>query len=100
MAATTTTTYESSAEPEPWAGITEGRIVHVASPDGSHNQPALVVRHWGGGTCNLLVFPDGTNDSNGAFVKAGTAGFGGVWLTSIAHESAGAGTTWHWPERV
>jgi hypothetical protein len=81
-----------------WAGITEGRIVHVPAPDGSHCQPAIVVRHWGSGTCNLLVFPDGTNDSNGSFVRTGSAGFGGHWLTSQVH-GEGPGT-WHWPERV
>lgn len=91
---------EDTTPTEPWAGITEGRIVHVLAPGGAHCQPALVVRHWGGGTCNLLAFPDGTNDSNGAFVKANTSGFGGHWLTSFVFAPDPATGHWHWPERV
>jgi hypothetical protein len=84
--------------PQDPSEVTEGRIVHVRAPDGGHCQPALVVRHWGGGVVNLLAFPDGTNDSNGAFTKAGTAGFGGHWLTSQA--SGDEAGHWHWPERA
>lgn len=87
-------------EPHGYAGITEGRIVHVRPSGVDHCQPAVVVRHWGSGTCNLLVFPDGTNDGVGAFVRAGE-GFGANWLTSLRFSTdPSAPGSWHWPERA
>lgn len=101
-------------ERKPWAGLTEGRIVHVRTPGISHCQPAIVVRAWrdfpgehDNGGANMLLFPDGSND--GA-APVGLGQYALVWLTSIPHEESAiyASTvvvypntrSWHWPERV
>lgn len=92
----------NSDTPQPWTGVTEGRIVHVGhragdTTDVGHCQPAMVVRRFGDtGTVNLLVFRDGSNDAADGQGSAPTH-----WLTSIQHESSGVGSpNWHWPERA
>jgi hypothetical protein len=83
--------------PMPWSGVAEGRIVHVRHNASGRCQAAVVVRHWGGGTVNLQVFRDGSNDAgDGGDPHAATR-----HATSIQHESGvPAGLGWHWPERV
>lgn len=79
---------------EEWNSITEGRIIHIKQPGITHCQPAIVVRHWGNGVVNLIVFQDGVNDSglNTPLV---------IWKTSVPHESDTSHVLvkWHWPER-
>lgn len=88
-------------EAPPWAGITEGRIVHVSVVGVGHCQPAIVVRNWGEGTINAQVFRDGGNDNEGANAP-GTPGAATRWATSLAFEAeaSGDGSHWHWPERA
>ena len=79
-------------------GLTEGRIVHYVIPDnepgaGAH-RPAIVVRVWANGCCNLQVFFDGTNDGNPELPPV-------RWVTSVLHDETGTqGRTWHWIERA
>ena len=83
-----------------------GRIVHFRLSE-DHVRPAVIVRDWGGGTLNLQVLYDGTNDvpglgtandAEGEFPTEdeGRAGLG--WKTSIV-EGDGVGQ-WSWPPRV
>lgn len=91
-----------------------GRIVHVriGGPDDIPDlRPAIVVRDWGGGTVNLQLFLDGTNDrgewdpstaankepSHGLYKNA-DCDKGSAWLTSIL-EGEGVGE-WRWPART
>jgi hypothetical protein len=88
---------DAATTASPYAGITEGRIVHVRRGAG-RCQPAIVVRHWSGGSVNLLVFRDGSNDSG-----LDSAGVEPTrWATSVQHESStvAGNQSWHWPERA
>lgn len=69
-----------------------GRIVHFVMPDGAC-RPAVVVRVWEEGRCNLQVFTDGSND--GAGHESGIK-----WATSVSYSEEAKPSTWHWPERV
>lgn len=85
-------------------GIGAGRIVHVFGWDTRTNgdpgpRAAIIVRDWGerNGSCNLMMFPDGSNDIPNWDGKC-------VWLTSVPFgpSMAGKGYTgavWYWPER-
>lgn len=90
-------------------GLIEGRIVHYvpaehdawlekACKEGRH-LAAMVVRVWGNGVVNLLVFPDGTNDVPQA-ERYDSRVISGLWFTSRAHDASGTPGTWHFPERV
>lgn len=86
-----------------WAGITEGRIVHVRTPGVDHCRAAIIVRAWGGDVVNVVIFRDGSNDHE-------APGFGSYegqgslvsWQTSVGHESQAinGNQSWHWPERA
>jgi len=80
--------------------ITEGRIIHVRTPGLDHCQPAVIVRHWGGGVINALVFRDGSNDREEDWLKP-LDGALVVWRTSIVHQSQAGDDehSWHFPER-
>lgn len=81
-------------------GLTEGRMVHYVLPRhakpnvvGEH-RPATVVKVWDkeAGTCNLMVFVDGTNDW--------PEYTGPVWATSVRYSDLHEEGTWHWMEQV
>lgn len=94
-------------EAPPWAGITEGRIVHVRKLGETRCTAAQVVRVWpsSNGSINVLLFPDGSNDGYTAVAQDPKHGalYALPWMTSVIHESqAGeqSSTSWHFPERV
>jgi hypothetical protein len=94
---------ESTDTPAPVENTTEGRIIHVRMPGISHCIPAIVVRTWGQ-AANVLLFPDGSNDSYAPIGHdpAHGAVYALPWMTSVQHESAtnSDNASWHWPERV
>lgn len=83
---------------------TIGRIVHYVLGGGrseGQHRPAIIIdecNHRFGVNgytreeCQLMVFPDGTND--------GFPTTAPMWATSVPHdEETKAPGTWHWPER-
>jgi len=99
------TQYTDEARRAVFAGLTEGRIVHVRKPDVDHCIAAMVVRAWGGDYINALLFPDGANDG---YAPSPDPKHGAVyalpWATSLRHDGSAAyvpgNPSWHWPERV
>lgn len=96
---------KSDGSQHPFAGLTEGRMIHYVLPEdhinaGEH-RAAIVVKVWNkeSGTINAVVLLDGTND----FVPMLAALMGDVapiaWTTSIRpdFEEKKPGT-WHWIE--
>ena len=79
-------------------GLIEGRIVHVVMTEteqGIKHRPAIIVKVWnqGNGSCNLQVFPDGTND--GKVYERGI-----FWACSYVFDPKGdKPCTWHWIEQ-
>jgi hypothetical protein len=83
-------------EPQPLAGLTEGRMVHYVMPDGrsvGKHRPAIIVQVWdhGTGVANLQVFTDGSNDGS----DVGTR-----WVTSVMYSEDKTPGTWHWIEKA
>jgi hypothetical protein len=83
-------------EPQPLAGLTEGRMCHYVLPDGRNkgeHRPAIVVKVWSTtvGTSNLQVFTDGSNDG---------ADVGTRWVTSVVYSEDKTPGTWHWIEKA
>lgn len=78
---------------------TVGRIVHYRESASDACQAAIVVQPWAGETVNLVLFRDGSNDSQQHGMGAELV----AWKTSIPSMAAAAdgysGPTWHWPER-
>lgn len=73
--------------------IFEGRTVRYVQAPGEY-RAAVVVKHWGGGTCNLFVFCNGAKDEPG---KIGELKTSVPYLTPAQAEKEnhpGLGT-WH-----
>jgi hypothetical protein len=93
---------------DPFATLTEGRMVHFVLPDGKTHRPAIVVRVWDtttNGLVNLQVFLDGTNDridkTNAQWITQEVTARGVMWSTSVKYDATGKEPhTWHWPERA
>ena len=91
---------------DPFAGVTEGRIVHFVMHPGDEVHPrehraAMIVRDFGGGTVNLIVFVDGQNDRESGFAWSGGTLLPTSWVTSVSFDAeAKSARTWHWIERA
>lgn len=81
------------------SGVTVGRIVHFRETPADACQAAIVVQPWTGETVNLVLFRDGSNDTQQQGLGAELTS----WRTSIPSQALMpteyAGPTWHWPER-
>ncbi len=79
-----------------------GRVVHfvlgpnannVLAGQGEH-RPGLIVRVWNPNCVNLIVFLDGSNDTDRVDEQHT------MWVTSVVNDDTGKPGTWHWPEFV
>ena len=87
-------------KPAEMPDLTEGRIVHYVPEVGGH-RAAIIVRNWhtSGGSCNLQVFLDGSNDKYcGPNVEECDRGI--AWRSSVLFDAELKPGTWHWPEKA
>ena len=97
---TTEQTVERPQRDPALQGLGPGRIVHVTGWNGTRGaRAAIVVHDWeeAHGSCNLLLFPDGSND-----IPYWSGHL--IWLTAVPYGPLAAagysGAVWNWPTRA
>jgi hypothetical protein len=87
---------ETAQTPDPFAGLTIGRIVWYVLENSSAIRPAIVVHVWDSsmGLVNVQVFPD--SDRDGTTNDRLTVP---LWRTSVPYDENKRVGSWHWPER-